>query len=1149
MRLRRLQLRHYGCFKATDLELAVEPGRITMVVAPNGAGKSVLRRAFHDLLFDIPMQSPMKFRHGYSGMALHAEVVDADGTAFDFGWVRGGKPPRLTTDPVRFAALQRGVTPHQLERLFALDTAGLRSGGTDLKGGTTLAGALLAGTGELTPAKSVRAIIEARRQANWGQGKSKPPLNASASALEGARKKARAAVQRPEKRDKEERDLEERRQEHSAAKQERDNALTEVSRLNRIALTRPHLQQSREAEEWFASHPDTPALPGGLDQQLADTRSAVATAQATHDGAQQALALASEAADQIDRDPVANHLAEQLSKLPGMLGEVEKTAKDIVDRRAEHAAKLDDVRSALRDIGTPVPEQEAGELIPTIGLMAEARAAITKEAGLRKALELAVEGVAKAKAVQATAEAEPASASVLPDGLMALLDEIRADRSPIQHAAEVAETARAAAIDVTRTLALVPGWAGTAEAMRALVLPSEAAFQRLDDARQAASSRAKESHGHRIDLAAQEAAARVSLSALRERPLPDAASVAAARIERDHGMRLVLRRAFAMHPTAAEENAYAGDEPVALVYERQVRQADELADRRTAELERVQEAERLTRLITEMVGPLLEANAAEVEAILELTATEQAWTNAVTQLGLNSAATMTELRDALTGRLKLIEAISKAEVASGTETALKAMHQEWAIRLAALLGMPPEPLQGLLNRADDHVAAVRAAETSAARRQAKIEAAKRTLQESKDAQVKAEDGLQVWGRGWAELLERLHRPAGESSDAVAAVLSGLTILDQHHRGAVSLEQRIIAMQADLDRFAMDVADLACGLGEPAVTTTAATARALIARAAVAADAESAWKQAQLSLEQAQIAASEGQVGLAKAEAQLTAVVAACGAMTPEDAEGRIAASRAYTEQITRRAEARKGLTEHGDGFSDAILQAEADAVSMESMAASRRDAADALEAAGTKVESAAVKLDQLKTVLDIDADATIAIDARADYEAAAAEFGRRLEDQLVLNLASTMLTEAMRSVEEDIGGSSLDRVSKAFAAVTDGAYGLDIQDGAGGEELYAIEHAYPNEHKTLDDLSEGTRDQLYLALRMVALRDHCASATALPFLADDILQTFDDGRARATLQALCELSNELQVIVLTHHAHLGSVAAALGDERVRLVHL
>ncbi len=145
MRLNRLRLRNYGCFADLDLQLASEPGRITLITAPNGAGKSILRQAFHDLLFDIPMQSPMKFRHGYAGMALQADAETANGTRFSFGWERGGKPQRVTSDSARFAALRSGVTPQQLESLFALDTTRLRKGGTDLKGGATLSEALLAG--------------------------------------------------------------------------------------------------------------------------------------------------------------------------------------------------------------------------------------------------------------------------------------------------------------------------------------------------------------------------------------------------------------------------------------------------------------------------------------------------------------------------------------------------------------------------------------------------------------------------------------------------------------------------------------------------------------------------------------------------------------------------------------------------------------------------------------------------------------------------------------------------------------------------------------------------------------------------------------------------------------------------------------------
>lgn len=192
------------------------------------------------------------------------------------------------------------------------------------------------------------------------------------------------------------------------------------------------------------------------------------------------------------------------------------------------------------------------------------------------------------------------------------------------------------------------------------------------------------------------------------------------------------------------------------------------------------------------------------------------------------------------------------------------------------------------------------------------------------------------------------------------------------------------------------------------------------------------------------------------------------------------------------------------------------------------------------------RLAQLETALDAETDATAAIEARADHEAAAAESSRRLEDHLVLNLASTMLGGAIRSVQEDTGGSSLTRVSQTFLAVTNGAYGLETRDGPKGEELNAVEHAYPQERKLLDDSSEGRRDQPYLALRMIALRDHRASAMALPFTADDILQTFNDARAGATLG---ELSNELQVIVLTHHVHLGRVAAELGGQGAHLLSL
>ena len=67
-------------------------------------------------------------------------------------------------------------------------------------------------------------------------------------------------------------------------------------------------------------------------------------------------------------------------------------------------------------------------------------------------------------------------------------------------------------------------------------------------------------------------------------------------------------------------------------------------------------------------------------------------------------------------------------------------------------------------------------------------------------------------------------------------------------------------------------------------------------------------------------------------------------------------------------------------------------------------------------------------------------------------------------------------------------------------------------------------------MSEGTRAQLYLALRIAAYFDF--EGAPPPFVADDILETFDDDRAAETFQALAEMSGRGQIIYLTHHAHL-----------------
>ena len=74
-------------------------------------------------------------------------------------------------------------------------------------------------------------------------------------------------------------------------------------------------------------------------------------------------------------------------------------------------------------------------------------------------------------------------------------------------------------------------------------------------------------------------------------------------------------------------------------------------------------------------------------------------------------------------------------------------------------------------------------------------------------------------------------------------------------------------------------------------------------------------------------------------------------------------------------------------------------------------------------------------------------------------------------------------------------------------------------------------------LSEGTADQLYLALRLAALELQRKPDRMMPLVLDDVFMTADDERAAHMFGALAKFAAASQVLVFTHHHHLLELAA------------
>jgi uncharacterized protein YhaN len=100
--------------------------------------------------------------------------------------------------------------------------------------------------------------------------------------------------------------------------------------------------------------------------------------------------------------------------------------------------------------------------------------------------------------------------------------------------------------------------------------------------------------------------------------------------------------------------------------------------------------------------------------------------------------------------------------------------------------------------------------------------------------------------------------------------------------------------------------------------------------------------------------------------------------------------------------------------------------------------------------------------------------------------------------------------------------------------------------LYCVRH--DQREVPVSRLSDGARDQLYLALRLASLRRYLEQHPALPLVLDDLLVHFDDERAAAALACLGELAKSVQVLFFTHHRRLIELARATLPASLLRVH-
>jgi uncharacterized protein YhaN len=144
-------------------------------------------------------------------------------------------------------------------------------------------------------------------------------------------------------------------------------------------------------------------------------------------------------------------------------------------------------------------------------------------------------------------------------------------------------------------------------------------------------------------------------------------------------------------------------------------------------------------------------------------------------------------------------------------------------------------------------------------------------------------------------------------------------------------------------------------------------------------------------------------------------------------------------------------------------------------------------------------------------------------------------------LALGMLESAKKIYEKNRQPEVLKSAEAVFSEITGGKYPVIIKPL--DEDEVFIQNVR-GAQKKVSQTSRGTREQLYLSMRLGLIEEYESRSESLPIVMDDVLVNFDDSRKAKVIATLAHFSKSRQIIVLT--CHRASLEAYMKAEAARI---
>ena len=1143
MRVNKLNLAAFGPF--TDRMMEFSEKGLHIVYGRNEAGKSSALRGLKALLYGIDERTLDNFLHANEKLRIQGHLQTADAQECVFVRRKGRKntllgPDDKVLDEQKLTPFLQSVTAEWFETLFGIDHQALVRGGQEIleqKGdvGRALFAAAL-GSHTLV----VRTHLDDEADDLFRPRGSTQTINSAVRSYKDIKKDIRECSLSSGKWVEHHRKLTRMTRELEETKSKLEEKQLEKNRLQRIQRVLPKLARFRELAQELESLHDVVILPEDFANRRQKAVSALETDQAMVDQSTSRLQRLQEQFEGLSINQTLLEQAENIEAIHERLSVYRTALQDRPDLEAETRQLLAGAKFILKEIRPDIELKDIEKLRPVLTKQQIVSDHSGKNTELNGRVENAESNLRKAKGSLKDARKErdeiPESAptDALHRAIVAARKRGELDASIQTHQSQLSSLRT----ECDDSLARLTLWDGELEEVVGLALPNKESIDRFKqdyDKISNSISRLEEKKEKLIESLQNTSRGINEIEGAGE--VLTEADLTNARTERDKVWRLLRLQWLDGEAVSARASDYQGEGALPDVFEKRLTISDEVSDRLRREADRVQNLASLQADHEHQQEQSERISDQIVTAETKKTQLDADWQTLWAPIDPQTPGEMRawlddfeELRDRVEQLNQLRSEAGELEQKRGEH--IRQLNEQLtglggtastSVELETLL-LECEELKGRLD-----VSRRKRESLSSAVKEKEVEV--ESLSEEHQLAI---GKLDTWKDEWRQLMQSLGLESETSPSEARVFIEKLGTLFSNQDQAEGLQNRINDIDKEVAAFCEQVGlivpKVAPELSDLPEDQAGAHLNSLLSENR---QEQTRRQQIEKDIEGAKAEIENSNVSIQTVKKKLDAL---CREAKCDNQDQLVTAETRSAERLRIQeafASIKREILEAGEGSTIAELEVQAKDSDPDSLPGQIEGLANEIddELEPRRIELATTmgkEQAELERMDGSDQAAQLADDAQAVL----AKIRSDVERYVQVKLAGKILRDQIERYRQENQGPLVRRASEYFAALTLDSFESLITDFNERDEPVLIGCRPGGERVNVEGMSSGTRDQLYLALRLASLEKFMESAEPMPFIVDDILVDFDDDRSRAALNVLAKLAKKTQIILFTHHSRL-----------------